>query len=243
MKTTTEIRQLALWLMTGVLMAWLTSTTASAAAPALQGQVTLRPLTPQEIKDYALAGAPGASGLSTVGVGQPAYLEVLVNNAVPNADITNVTWVLTGKPIGSSAALASSPLGTNVPTFKMADRFNQRGDLVYKVAGRTLLRPDVRGQYTVTATIQTASSGNTNLIQNVTAGTYVGVNTCALCHSGGQGAPNTMVPWSGTLHATMFTRGINGQASTNYSAKPVPMRLTPDSTTLPSSLGGPSQPR
>jgi hypothetical protein len=222
MKTTTEIGKLALRLMAGVLMAWLTSTAASAAAPALQGQVTLRPLTPQEIKDYALTGAQGASGLSTVGVGQPAYLEVLVNNAVPNADITNVTWVLTGKPIGSSAALASSPLGTNVPTFKMADRFNQRGDLVYKVAGRTLLRPDIRGQYTVTASVQTASSGETNLIQNITAGTYVGVNTCALCHSGGQGAPNTMVPWSGTLHATMFTRGINGQAGTNYSAKDIP---------------------
>lgn len=217
MKITTSIRK-ALWLIAVVLLARLASPTAPAAAPALQGQVTLRPLTPQEIKDYGLADAQGASGLSTVGVGQPAYLEALVNNAVNNSDITNVTFVLTSKPVGSAAALANSPLGTNVPTFKMADRINQSGAPVFKVAGRTLLRPDVRGQYTVTATIETSSSGSTNLTQNITAGTYVGVNTCALCHSGGLVAPNTMVPWSGTLHASIFTRGINGQAGTNYSA-------------------------
>src|SRR5687767_5119084 len=57
-----------------------TTTVVNAAGPPLQGQVTLRPLTPQEITDYALTDVQGASGLSTIGVGQPAYLEVLVNN-------------------------------------------------------------------------------------------------------------------------------------------------------------------
>jgi hypothetical protein len=222
MKIKTAILKAPLFLMAVGLMVVGAAIPVMAAAPALQGQVTLRPLTPQNIADYALANAQGASGLSTVGVGQPAYLEVLVNNAIPNADITNVTWVLSGKPFGSSAALATSPLGANVPTYRMADRFNDLGVPVYKVAGRTQLRPDVRGEYTVTVSIQTASSGNTNLTQNITAGNYMGVNTCALCHSGGQVAPNTMTPWLGTLHATKFTRGINGQEGTNYSVNDVP---------------------
>jgi hypothetical protein len=202
--------------MAAALMAVGAMTVANAAAPALQGQVTLRPLTPQDIKDYALTGAQGASGLSTVGVGQPAYLEVLVNNAVPNSDITNVSWVLTVRPGGSAAALAASPLGTNVPTYKMADRINQAGAAVYKVAGRTLLLPDATGLYTVTVTVQTASSGSTNLTQNITAGTYMGVNTCALCHSGGLLAPDEYTPWSQTLHATFFTKAIDGQKSDHY---------------------------
>ncbi len=213
------------------LMAVCAVTTARAAAPALQGQVTLRPLTPQELKDPSLTGLQGASGLSTVGVGQPAYLEALVNNAVTNSDITNIVWTLTVRPVGSAAALAASPLGTNVPTYKMADRFNNSGAAVYKVpqvagnpgptlAGRTLLRPDVTGLYTVTVAIQTASSGSTNLTQNISAGTYMGINTCAFCHSGGVAAPDKYTGWADTLHATFFTRQIDGgddPATSHYS--------------------------
>ena len=45
-----------------VLMAVGAVTIARAAGPALQGQVTLRPLTPSEIASYGLTGAQGASG-------------------------------------------------------------------------------------------------------------------------------------------------------------------------------------
>ncbi|HEU0038692.1 MAG TPA: hypothetical protein VFR76_05410, partial [Verrucomicrobiae bacterium] len=127
MKMNTAIKTVPTCLMAVMLMAVYAVTTTRAAAPALQGQVALRPLSPSEIASYGLTGAQGASGLSTVGVGQPAYLEALVNNAVTNSDITNVTWVLTGRPDGSAAALAASPLGNNVPTFKIADRINQSG--------------------------------------------------------------------------------------------------------------------
>jgi hypothetical protein len=192
-----------------VMLVALGAATTAQALP-LQGQITLRPLTPQDIKDYKLTGLQGASGLSTVGVGQPAYLEALINNAIPDADVTNVTWTLTDKPGSSVAALDASPLGTNVPTYKMADRFNNSGAPVYKVAGRTLLRPDVTGQYTVSVAIQTASNGSTNLTQVVTAGTYMGLNTCALCHSGGLIADDIVHPWSQTPHATFFARQIDG---------------------------------
>src|SRR4249919_3293050 len=167
MNPTFRIRStLAIGLTTGIL-AMTSATEARAAPPPLQGQITLRPLTPQEIYDYGLTGVQGASGLSTMAVGQPVYLEVLVNNAVPNADITNVSWVLTSQPPGSTAGLEASPLGTNVPTYKIADRINQSGAPVFKVAGRTMLHPDILGSYTVSATINTASSGSTNLAQRI----------------------------------------------------------------------------
>lgn len=57
MKTTTGIRNASLWLMAVMLMARLTAVPAAAAPPALQGQITLRPLTPQEIDDYSLEDA------------------------------------------------------------------------------------------------------------------------------------------------------------------------------------------
>ncbi len=202
--------------------------TVRAAGPALQGQVTLRPLTPTEISTYALTNAQGASGLTTVGVGQPVYLEALVNNAVPTSDITNVTWLLTTKPVGSGAVLTNSPMGTNIPTFKIADRINQSGAAVYKVAGaagRKMLRPDVTGQYIVTVTVQTGNSGNTNLTKTITAGTYMGVNTCTLCHSGGLLAPDKYGPWSQTAHANAFTRSIDGLES-DYHSKSSILRHT-----------------
>ena len=218
MKTNASINKMPTCLMAVVLMAIGTTTTALAAAPALQGQVTLRPLTPSEIKDYSLTGLQGASGLTAVGVGQPAYLEALVNAAIAPSNIVSVTWVLTSKPIGSAAALASSPLGANIPTYKMADRYNQAGAPVFQLAGRTLLRPDITGQYTVTVTIVTAGgSGTTNLTQNITAGTYLGADTCALCHSGGVVAEDKYHTWSQTPHATFFTRAIDGLENDHYS--------------------------
>ncbi len=210
MKIKPAIKKAPTCLVAVVLMAVGAATKVGAAAPALQGQIAVRPLTPQDIKDYKLTGLQGASGLSTVGLGQPAYLEALVNIAIAPSNIVGVTWVLTNKPPGSAAELTASPLGTDVPTYKMADR------LTTQVAGRTLLRPDVAGQYTVVATIDTTGSGTTNLTQNITAGTYMGINTCALCHSGGIIAPDKVTAWSQTHHATKFTRGINGLDSPRY---------------------------
>jgi hypothetical protein len=188
------------------------ATSMQAAAPALQGSLALRPLTPQEKKDYQLSTAQGASGLDTVGVGQPAYLETLVNISIAPSNITSVTWTLTTKPIGSAVELAPSPLGANVPTYKMADRSR------YQVAGRTMLLPDVTGQYVVSATIVTAGgSGTTNLTQKITAGTYMGAYVCSLCHSGGLVADNTYVPWLGTLHSHAFKDAINGVSTDHFS--------------------------
>jgi len=183
---------------------------AQAQGPALQAQVVLRPVTPQDVKDYALTGVQTASGLSTVAIGQPAYLEALVNIAVADSNILDVAWSLTAQPVGSAAVLTNSPLGANVPVFAPVDRSR------FKVAGRAMLRPDLVGQYEVRATITTANSGTTNVTQKITAATYLGANTCALCHSGGLLAENVYEPWSHTPHAVAFKQAIDGLSTDHF---------------------------
>ena len=127
------------------------------------------------------------------------------------SNITSVTWVLTNQPVLSVATFTSSPLGTNVPVYEPSDRASLR------VAGRTLLRPDVAGQYTVVATIVTSGSSSTNVTMTITAGTYVGINTCTLCHSGGIQAEDKYHSWATTQHSMIFSNGINGYLG-SYSA-------------------------
>ena len=213
------------------------ATTASAAAPpALMGQIALRPLTPEDKILYGLPSTLETSGgLSTVGVGTPAYLEAEVNITIAASNIVSVTWVLTNTPFGSVATLTNSPLGPNVPIYDPANR------TAYQVAypgGRTLLRPDVAGQYTVVATIVTSGSGSTNLTQVITAGTYMGVDVCELCHSGSSALPPayaTYQPWTTTAHSMIFSNGIDGYLGSHYSASCLPCHTVGYDTT-PSSL-------
>ena len=69
-----SIKQATLCLGTIALVSFSLGTRAHAAtaAPTLQGQLTVRPLTAQEVKDYSLSGIQTASGLNTVAIGQPA---------------------------------------------------------------------------------------------------------------------------------------------------------------------------
>ncbi len=204
-------RLLALLVVTAV-----AATTLCAQTP-LQAQLVLRPLTPDEITNYKLASTMQRSGgLSTVGLGQPAYLEALINSAIPAGEISGVTWELTNKPSTSKATLADSPLGPDVPSFEPADR------LVAQVAGRKLLRPDVVGQYTVTATIATVSAGTATLTSTITAATYVGVKACTQCHNGGTARLKKVPSWSKTGHASIFKNGINGLIYANYGSSCFP---------------------
>jgi hypothetical protein len=66
--------------------------------------------------------------------------------------------------------------------------------------------------------IDSSSAGSTNFTKTITGGTYMGVGTCALCHSGGNIATNKFDPWSQTGHATFFTRAIDGGAGDHYSS-------------------------
>jgi hypothetical protein len=194
-----------------------------AAAPALSGSLTLRPLTQTEISKYNLTNPPAqfGGGLSTVALGEPVYLDAMVNAAIVPSNIVSVTWslVASNKPVGSLATLSSGPLGTNVPLFNTSDRYTgESSSPAYQLAGRTFFRPDVVGQYKVNATITTVGSGSTNLSATITAGTYLGLETCAACHSGQfSGAPNIYSTYTNTPHASFFTLAIDGLESSHYS--------------------------
>ncbi|HET8549888.1 MAG TPA: hypothetical protein VFL57_17885 [Bryobacteraceae bacterium] len=193
-----------------VLLAVVGPTTLLSQTIPLQAQLTLRPLTRDDIAAYKLPATIQASGgLTTIGVGQPAYFEALVNAAVPSSDILGVSWTLTRKPANSAAILEDSPLGNDVPTFEPSDR------LAFQVAGRILLRPDVVGPYAVTANIATATSGTATVVLGITAGTYTGAKACIVCHSGGLATPK-FADWAKTAHASIFRNGMNGVASDHY---------------------------
>jgi len=192
--------------MAGVLTCLVLALPARAATPALTGRVVPRALTPGEITNYKLPAATEVSGgLTTVGLGSAVYLEADVNIAIPPADILGVSWVVTNKPVGSAPVLSPSPLGTNVPVYEPTDR------LLYQVAGRTLLRADVTGQYTVVATITTANQGTTNVSLALSVGKYMGIYTCFLCHGPGSTSAPDKSSWQTTAHAGIFTEGINGE--------------------------------
>ena len=185
---------------------------AQAASTPIAGRIVLRPLTPTDKTWYSLPSATEVSGgLSTVGVGYPAYIEAQASGVV--ASNTTVSWSITGKPLASAATLSAGPLGANVPIYEPSDS----QVLKYALVGsRTMLRPDMEGQYTVTASItNTASHLATNATVTITAASYMGwYNGCIACHSGSAWvlAPNKS-SWTNTEHASMFTRGINGDPS------------------------------
>jgi hypothetical protein len=208
---TRKLRRTPTGLLAVMVLATLFATVAIAQTT-LQGQVGLRPLSRDDIAAYGIPSTAELSGgLSTVGIGNPVYLEAQVDNAIPAEEIKNVSWAITSKPSGSSAVLAESPITQAAPVYEPSDR------LIRQVAGRKLLRPDVAGQYTITATVETANNGSATWKQVITAGTYVGAKTCGACHSGAL-APNTMGPWSKTAHASIFKDNINGLDGPTYAS-------------------------
>lgn len=183
---------------------------ANGYAQTLNAQLILRPMTPDDINAYSLPAATERSGgLTTVGLGQPAYLEADVDISVPASQISSVTWSLASKPAGSNAVLADDPLGSGVPVFLPSDR------LIYQVAGRKLLRPDVAGIYNINATITTAGSGVATVSVMVIGSTYMGISACSECHANGPaGTAWSMVnDWSTTAHSSIFTNSINGNGA------------------------------
>ncbi len=180
----------------------------------LNARLVLRPLTPGEISTYKLPSTTESSpGTNNIGLGQPAYLEVDINLAVPASDIVGVTWSLVSLPGGSNASITTSPLPAAIPVFEPSDR------LVLQPAGRALLRPDLLGEYEISATVTTASEGTATLGQTVFGATYAGISTCSGCHDGQFAALNKVATWSTTAHASIFKNEITGaNGDTSYSS-------------------------
>ncbi len=186
------------------------ATTTVIAQTTLQAQLSLRAMTRDDLAAYGLPSTTELTGgLTTVGVGQPAHIEALVAKAVPASDITGVTWSITRQPAGSAAQLGDSPLPATALSYEPATK------LAWQVADRKMLRPDVAGQYIVSATINTGSNGTATVTVTITAANYVGYNRCKGCHTGGVTA-DMVTPWSKTLHAEIFKDNINGADGTTY---------------------------
>ncbi len=161
--------------------------------------------------DLALYKLPStvqvSGGLTTAALGEPWYLEVQVDATLTAKQIGSVTWTLVSKPSGSNAQLAASPLTSSVPVYEPSDR------LIYQAGGRQLLIPDVAGVYIVSAEVTAGTTSPTTIAQTLTAGTYMGITTCAECHNTGP-AEQMVKPWETTPHSQIFTSGINGGSGT-----------------------------
>lgn len=205
-------------------------TSHSFAQPTTFGKIGARALTPNEIKANALpAGTQTSGGLFTVGVGQPIYLEVEVLTAV---NATNVTWLLTSKPIGSAASLVASPITPAMPIYNPGDRG------FYKVAGdRVMFRPDVVGAYLVQATVST-NGGSVVLTQELNGSTFLGANnSCLFCHSGGF-LPDMIGPWSQTHHSGALSNSLDGWNTDHFRQSCLPCHTTGYDTFAGATNGG-----
>jgi hypothetical protein len=222
----------------GLAVAALLALTATAAL-AQKAQIIPRPLTPADRTAYGLATTNQLSGgLTTIGVGTAAYLDAVV---LKSSSVSKIVWAVTSRPAGSTAVLAPSPLTTNVPLYEPSDQ------LAYTIAGRQFLVPDVKGQYTITATV--TSGTNTIALTNViTAANYVGVGNvdgaaptnnrqCVQCHDGGL-TPDKVTPWSKSAHGKAFTLGIDGLSSSHFSSNCLSCHVLGYNTALTATNGG-----
>ena len=170
-------------------------------------KINTRPLTPQEITDYGLPSSTQvASGNPVVGIGQPVYLEMMVE---PGTVVTQAVWSLVsvvddlGDPISSSAVITNSPLGLDIPSFDYGYSTNYGRD-PYDVIDRAVIVPDVRGTYSISAQAMTADA-TLNASIEVVGSVFLGKDytACTLCHASKQDLFNA------TGHATALTRKIN----------------------------------
>ncbi len=131
--------------------------------------------------------APVLTGVRNVAIGTRVYLN-------SGHDMNNA-WVLKTVPMGSKAALDNAAIRN--PSF---------------VA-------DVGGTFTVTegANSMDIAVGNwQGIIAGGKGDTVTPDDTCtSLCHDD-KTAPDEITPWTGTKHATKFTRGIDGGYTTSY---------------------------
>ena len=179
---------------------------------AQDGQVAARPLSRENIADYGLPQDTQVSGgLNNVGLGQPLYLEVQIDAGINPTNILGVVWSLTNSPAGSTNTLAPSPLDASVPIYNPGDRAVFQ---VPPVDGRRLLVPTASGEYAVKAVVTTTTATNT-FTRKFQSGTYMGWDTCQLCHSGGY-IPNKILPWSKTGHASTFAEAIDGISTDHF---------------------------
>jgi hypothetical protein len=162
------------------------------------------------------------TGLRAVGVGSRSYFKA---DTIGSGAVGTPAWTLTSKPGGSTVAAFDSADGKWINSF----------------------RPDVVGQYIVSATVggQTASD-------TIYASTYSGVGTDAyagcFCHMAATAStPSTAnaikTAWQASAHANIFKEGISGYLETElgkgaYAASCIKCHVTGWDTTAAAATNG-----
>ena len=184
----------------------------SGSAATLRAQdvrIVSRPLSPQNITDYGLTNTTQKSGGHHVlGLGQPAYLEVIYSPT--NLVVTQFMWTVDSVPGGSGAALTASPLGAGVPLYSGVLEGS------YLTRERKVLVPDVLGEYKMSVQLNGTTNGipvSLATTQSIFGSKYRGALTCKQCHSTPPfpGTIDQHTSWEQTGHATFFKRMINGE--------------------------------
>ncbi|MDO8670972.1 MAG: hypothetical protein Q7O66_06020, partial [Dehalococcoidia bacterium] len=129
------------------------------------------------------------SGVSSVGIGEYAYLEGAEEDATLAA-VTGWSWRLVSKPAVSKANVERAD--TQFPRFLA----------------------DAAGEYVLQLTVTNAKGEKSGSSISVDAGKYAGVALCASCHDGSLAA-DKVTPWSETGHATKFENTYASYSATS----------------------------
>jgi hypothetical protein len=116
------------------------------------------------------------AGLNSVGVGSYVYLQGASKDGA-GKEVSSWSWELIDKPMQSTAALENA--ATQYPR----------------------LLTDKPGTYTIKLTVTNVDGETSSSSLKVYAGSYVGAEVCASCHSGSV-MPDVVTSWQETGHAT-----------------------------------------
>jgi hypothetical protein len=174
-------------------------------------RIDTRPLTPQEISTYGLPGGTQiANGNPVVGLGQPVYLDLLVEAGTV---VSQVVWSLDAVvdvddlPVASGATITNSPLTASVPSYDSVDQ------VAFDLVSRRMIVPDVKGTYQISVAVLTDTTNLTAAV-DVVGSVFLGKDypACTLCHASKQDNFNM------TLHASAFEGLINGVDTDHFQA-------------------------
>lgn len=178
--------------------------------------INTRPLTTQEIADHGMSeDTQLANGTHVVGIGQPIYLDLLIDKDEidDGVVVTQVVWTIDAVlddlnlPItDSEATLDDSPLPESLPTYNSVDR------ATYDILDRAMIVPDKRGTYQISVQAMTESNGVYNASIEVVGSAFIGKDSqaCSLCHE------SKMEPFDMTHHAVAFEYEITGEGSGHF---------------------------
>ncbi len=175
-----------------------------------------------------------SNGLPNVGKGSIMYLEAKAVRGTSTSDLhydtlTQVTWQIISRPAGSVATINPTDTANGLKGFTAT------------------FTPDTLGQFLIGLTVTTANGTSAQVTEYINSANYVGVGTivggsatapeCGACHDGSV-VDDKVTPWSGTLHSTMFSRGIDGAFGSHYSSSCISCHTTGYNTTPTAVNGG-----